>query len=95
MNFGPLFRDYVDLHEALAQLKNYYALQGYIYLSVQLRVESDPEANLFEYQFNHEHCVDYHFDRDNWSSIVVDLQKRGCALNMVDFMVSASIKDNR
>jgi hypothetical protein len=73
IEFGPLFADPDALIECLAAIHEYYKKQGMILCTVQLGIATGTEADYIEYKLNRKFPVTYVFDRNNWSSIRIDL----------------------
>jgi hypothetical protein len=73
ISFGPLFNDNDTLAQSIIAIKNHYQSIGFYYLSIQLAMPTGSSADYIEYKVNKEIKVDYVFDRENWSSLTVDL----------------------
>lgn len=73
IQFGPLFKDPESLIPSLVSIDKYYRNKGYVFLSVQLAIPTGSTADLIEYRLNKVLKIHTYFNRDNWSSIVLDL----------------------
>lgn len=73
ISFGPLFQDRNALVESIDHICNYYKKRRYTFLTVQLGMETGADADYIEYIINRSWRPRYFFDRENWSSLLVDL----------------------
>ncbi len=73
IQFGPLFREPGSLIASLISINSYYRNKGYVFLTVQLAIPTGNTADLIEYRLNKALKLRTCFNRDNWSSIVVNL----------------------
>ena len=71
--FGPLSADKDILIESIREIRNYYKNAGFTALTVQLPFPTGPVTDYIEYKLNRTAQVKQFFDRNNWSSIGVDL----------------------
>jgi len=75
IHFGPIFTDKETLVECLTEIVKYCASNGFISLTLQLGFPTGAVADFIEYKMNKEFSPRTYFDRENWSSIIVDLTK--------------------
>ena len=75
IDFGPLFKDPEALIASIEEISRYYKLKGFTVLTMQLAMPTGHEADYVEYKLNKDLDINYSFDRNNWSSIVVDLSQ--------------------
>jgi len=73
IQFGPLFKEPESLIASLISIDQYYRNKGYIFLTVQLAIPTGNTADLIEYRLSKALKVRTYFNRDNWSSIVLNL----------------------
>jgi peptidoglycan pentaglycine glycine transferase (the first glycine) len=71
--FGPLFIDPESLVSSIIAIENHYRNKAFVFLTVQLAIETGNMADLIEYRLNRLLKIQTYFNRDNWSSIVLDL----------------------
>jgi hypothetical protein len=74
LKMGPLFSDADVLVQSLAQIHEHYRKRKFSKLTVQLAFPTGALADLVEYKVARLLPVRYVFDRDNWSSVIVDLR---------------------
>jgi lipid II:glycine glycyltransferase (peptidoglycan interpeptide bridge formation enzyme) len=68
-----LFKEIEFLLASFEAIDKHYRNKGYIFLSVQLAIPTGNMADLIEYRLNKSLKIRTYFNRDNWSSIVLDL----------------------
>ena len=73
IQFGPLFRSNDALLLSLEQICLYYSRLGFVFLTVQLSLETGADADYIEYNINKTRKPVRYFDRENWSSVIIDL----------------------
>lgn len=75
INFGPAFKDYKVLTEAIEFLHHYFSTHKFIFFSIQLGTYINVQTELLEYVINNSFKVRYFFTHANsWTSICVDLK---------------------
>ena len=76
INFGPAFQDFGVLQESIQFLHKYFSNLGFACLSVQLGIQTNPQAELLEYNVNNLFKIRYQFKPENvWSSILIDISR--------------------
>jgi hypothetical protein len=73
LSFGPLFTSPDYLVEGLDRIRTYYLKKGFGWLSVQLGIPTGADADYIEYKVYRKNKFKNYFDRENWSSIFIDL----------------------
>lgn len=73
IQFGPLFLDNDVLIICIQKISEFYKKKGFSVLSIQLAIPTGASADYIEYKLNKITKPRYSFDRNNWSSIVIDL----------------------
>ncbi len=71
--FGPLFSDILYLPLAIDAIFAHCRQEGFTSVTIQPAMPTGTEADWMEYQVAGQWPVQYRFDRENWSSIRVDL----------------------
>lgn len=75
IQFGPLFRDIDTLTESLKFLFEHFRKQRFMALTVQLAMPTGNNSDLVEYRLNRLYKITTQFDRNNWSSLQLDLHQ--------------------
>ena len=75
IEFGPLFKDSDMLIESVKAIHDYYKKKSFTFLSAQLAHPTGTLTDYVEYRLNKILQVKQQFDRDNWSSVIIDLSK--------------------
>jgi hypothetical protein len=75
IRFGPLFKNEDQLVQAVQSIHAYYKRKGFLMCSIQLGIATGAVADYIEYAINKTIRVKYFFDRENWSSLWLDLSK--------------------
>ena len=73
ISFGPLFRDPDSLIASIIAIKEFYKINGFSYLSIQLALPTGSLSEYIEYKLNQRFTIKYEFDRRNWSSLILNL----------------------
>jgi peptidoglycan pentaglycine glycine transferase (the first glycine) len=73
--FGPVFLEEDAAIESLKEIEGYYRKKGITVLTVQLGVPSSQRTEYIEHRLNKSLKPLYRFDRNNWTSIGIDLAK--------------------
>jgi peptidoglycan pentaglycine glycine transferase (the first glycine) len=74
IQFGPLFKEPEVLISSLVSISSYYKGKGYVFLSVQLAIPTGNITDLIEYRLHLALNIQTYFNRENWSSIVLNLR---------------------
>lgn len=75
IKFGPLASDISQMPAILVAIRNYYLRKGFMELTVQLGIQVSGDSELLEYKLNQQSEVRYYYDRNNWSSISINLKQ--------------------
>ena len=75
IRFGPLSNDPEILISCLIELKQHYKKQSFLYISIQLANITGTDTDLIEAEFHQSAKFTNTFDRENWSSIIVNLDE--------------------
>ena len=75
VDFGPLFSNNETLIESIQAIFDYYRRKGFTALSVQPGWPISNDSEYIEYRISKILPLQHLFDRNNWSSIVVDLSQ--------------------
>lgn len=76
INFGPAFKDFTILTNAIQFLYSYFTSEKYIYFSIQLGNYLSNETELLEYKVNKNLKPKYYFANGHtWTSTSVDLNR--------------------
>lgn len=75
LRFGPLFREVDDLIESVRAIYSHYSAKGFTACTIQLAIPTGPNADYIEYQLNKVLRTNSNFGVENWSSLVIDLEK--------------------
>lgn len=73
IQFGPLFREPEVLVASIGEIEKFYRKKSYVFLTIQLGFPTGSMSDLVEYRLNKLMKINTFFDRENWSSLVVDL----------------------
>ncbi|HUQ66135.1 MAG TPA: GNAT family N-acetyltransferase [Flavitalea sp.] len=73
IDFGPLFKNPDMLIASIGQIYEYYKSNRFTSLTIQLALPTGSNSDYIEYKINKNLPVISLYDRNNWSSIVVDL----------------------
>lgn len=74
IQFGPIAYDPEILIQSISSIANYYRKKKFTQFSVQLGMITGSEADYVEYSLYKQHAFKTYFDRENWSSLMLDLQ---------------------
>lgn len=74
IRFGPLFSDNNILIESIIAISEYYKEKKFIELNIQLAISTGSDADFIEYNLYKKIKFKSFFNKENWSSIVLDLQ---------------------
>ncbi len=73
ISFGPLFSEPEYLIDSIKKIREEYKKNGFYYLSIQLAVPVSNSTEYIEYKLNQAFPIKYNFDRNNWTSLIVEL----------------------
>lgn len=76
LHFGPICDDTQIMIESIQKIYDYYRIKHFSQLMVQLAIRTGDNTELIEYKLNSLLNIRYIFDRNNWSSICLDLSKQ-------------------
>ena len=74
IQFGPLFMRPDDLIESTKEIVGHYESLNFAYLSMQLALPTGSDSDYIESSINKDLRPVTYFNRDNWSSIVLNLE---------------------
>lgn len=75
LQFGPLSDNSDDLLSTLRALIAHFRRQNCISFTIQLGIPTGNNADFIEYQLNKDFKILSYYDRNNWSSLQLDLRK--------------------
>lgn len=73
IKFGPIFSEPIFLVNSLIEITSYYRKKNYLFIDIQLGINVSNISEYIEYQINKKIKVKYVFDRNNWSTLVINL----------------------
>jgi len=73
ISFGPLFSDLSIAASSIQEIYIYYKKKKFALLTIQPGFPSGPDADYLEFLINVNLPVNYYYDKNNWSSLVIDL----------------------
>jgi hypothetical protein len=75
IHFGPLFRHTEPdlLIDSILEIREYYKKRGFSHLYIQLAFPTGSLSDYIEYKINKKIKIEYNFDKNNWSSLTVNL----------------------
>lgn len=73
IQFGPICKSIHQLIESIEHIYLYYKNKNYTNLSIQLAISTGANTDYIEYSLNKKFKINYYFDKQNWSSIGLDL----------------------
>ncbi len=74
IEFGPIFKDADFLIKSMEKIHRYYKRKGFTYLFIQLAIPTGAISDYIECKLNQLLKIRYIFDRQNKTSILVDLK---------------------
>jgi hypothetical protein len=74
IRFGPIFTDSELLIASILAIHSHYKSRGYMSCTVQLAIQTGAVTDYLENILNKKIKITYRLDRNNWSSLVVQLQ---------------------
>lgn len=81
ISFGPIFNDVDSLITSIIEIEKFYKLNKFSYLSIQLAMPTGTLADYVEYKLNQVVKIKYNFNKENWSSLFLDLSEPLSELN--------------
>ncbi len=75
IEFGPIFKNSDFLMESVKRIHKYYRRKGFIYLFIQLAIPTGAISDYIECKLNQAIRIKQVFNRDNKTSIAIDLTK--------------------
>ncbi len=75
IRFGPLFNDADVAIASIQAIHRHYRSQGYTFTTIQMAIPTGYIADYIEYRLNKAVEIRYYYNRDNWSSLALDLHK--------------------
>ncbi len=75
IEFGPLYKDPDVLVASLQSISDHYRKKSFVFLTSQLASPTGAATDLVEYKLSKLLPIKQQFDRNNWSSVVIDLSK--------------------
>jgi hypothetical protein len=75
ISFGPLFSDPSIAASSIQEIYIYYKKKKFALLTIQPGFPTGPDADFLEFIINENLPVNYYYDKNNWSSLVIDLSR--------------------
>lgn len=75
ITFGPLFSSPEHLIEGINHICAHYRKKGLAWLTIQLAIPTGAAADYIEYKLYQQNPFKHIFNRENWSSILINLQQ--------------------